>query len=362
MTHDNLPPELERALAQELEAMTTPASEEPDTQLWRSALDRHRAEERAADRGSGVFAFMRQRWATAIVASAATLAITSTVIVLTPDAPTTGTQLAERANASPDASGAELAGELSPLIGGRRPGYDGSTPLGADTEFARAEESFGNDALLRQESDELGAIGGRGNGARAGMSPADARSALASGELSLFDSPEPEGVLNLGPGGSTVDRQIVRTVRLELRVAEPDDTFARASAIVREPLGEYVQTSSRAAGVTPDDPSTSQITLRLSSLDLEAQLDRLRGMGDVLFESSSVDDVAPRKRALTEQLRSQRRAETAVQTMAERSDAPASLDTSELEEIRADISRTESEMRHLDAMAEHATVLVTIRR
>jgi len=386
----SLPPELESALAQELEAMTAPmnteSTQQNQPQLWKNALAQHRAESRAASRASVALSLLRSQWATGIASAAATLAITLTIFVLLPgsnESPDQTARLISPGSSSGSASDTRATGSREPQnlfnqIASPPPGYDGTTPLAQQEAFAQAQKAHDDEVETEALSANRSAARGTENpGMRSAgaaafapaleineeLAPADTAlaDAVASNNFTIFDTPEAGGVIGLGPNAKLRAREIIKTVRIDIRVDELQNAYAEARSITRPELGEYIESGSHEAIATATAPDEAQITLRLHAADLEAQLIRLREIGHVLFESASADDVSAQRSELLGQLRDQRRAETRLQSAIEQN--TGSTDTlAELERIREDIGRTDEALDHLDNLAEHSTVLVTFRR
>ncbi len=159
-------------------------------------------------------------------------------------------------------------------------------------------------------------------------------------------------------------RAVIRKATLELVAEDVTTTFAKASLLLSEAQGEYVQDSSINAG-SSGPASRAQLTLRVASSRLSAVLNRLRELGRVSAEQCSGEDVTTQMVDVEARLRNEQRVESELlQLLEKRHDAPLKeiFEVRQaLGDVRLRIEQFAAQRERLSRLVDLATVLVVIR-
>ena len=225
-----------------------------------------------------------------------------------------------------DSAAAEFSSAPSAAADGGARGYGRVGPAAAEWSYSHSATSGVFDSK---------AAGGRGSPASPGQGSASPPSA---------------------------DRFVVRKATIELRVADIRAVFRKASFLISEAHGEYVQESSL-AGVAPQ--LQADLTLRVTAERLATVLAELRGLGEVHSEVAGGEDVTTQVVDLEARLRNERRVEAELLELLEkRTDAPL-REVLELRQaiagVRQSIETMAGQRERLGRLVSLATVLVVIR-
>lgn len=170
---------------------------------------------------------------------------------------------------------------------------------------------------------------------------------------------------NQGPAseaGVDIERQVIRKATIELKAKDVRAAFLKASQLLSEAQGEFIQDSS----VTGEGVQTeANLTLRITADRLPEVLNELRELGEVRSEKITGEDVTGQVVDLEARLRNEKRVETELLSLLEsRKDAPLK----EILELRSSINNVRQTIEQLTAQRERlgrlvalATVLVIIR-
>jgi hypothetical protein len=158
------------------------------------------------------------------------------------------------------------------------------------------------------------------------------------------------------------DRHVIRKATIELRTSDVRAAFLKASHLVSEAHGEYVQESSLTGG---DQRLEGNLTLRVEADRLSTVLQAIRELGTVRAETAGGEDVTTQVVDLEARLNNEKRVEAELlQLMEKRTDAPLK----EVLELRAAIANVRQSIETMTAQRERlsrlvslATVLVIIR-
>lgn len=158
------------------------------------------------------------------------------------------------------------------------------------------------------------------------------------------------------------ERQVIRKATLELTSKDVPAVFSKASLLVNESLGEFIERSSL-SGAAP--LSSAEIVLRVSASRLGTVLTQLRQLGAVVSENAGGDDVTDRVIDLDARLRNECRIETELLQLLE-SRPNASLEEvlklrGELARVRLGIEQLEGQKQQLSRSVSLATILVIVR-
>lgn len=164
------------------------------------------------------------------------------------------------------------------------------------------------------------------------------------------------------PSADAPVRHVIRTATIDLKADDVSGVFNRAAKAIDEAAGEYVENSSLAG---EGEQAVGRLTLRVRPDRLEAVLATLRGMGEVVAEHSSADDVTDQVIDLDARLTNERRVETELQELLA-SRENASLDEilklrESLREVRERIERLTAQRDALAGRVSLASVAVSIR-
>lgn len=159
-----------------------------------------------------------------------------------------------------------------------------------------------------------------------------------------------------------IQRAVIRKATLELRCPDVPAAAAKATLLLNEAGGEYVQESSlRGEG----SGARAQLTLRVAADRMSQVLAELRSLGRVTGESSSGTDVTTQVIDLEARLRNETRVEAELlELLASRDDAPLA-DVLQLRQqialVRSEIERLTAQRDQLSRLVSLGTVLLIIR-
>lgn len=159
-----------------------------------------------------------------------------------------------------------------------------------------------------------------------------------------------------------VGRHVIRKATIELVTQDVRAAFLKASHLISEAKGEYVQDSSLTG---TGDRLEANLTLRIVAQRLPEVLNELRQLGKVRSERTGGEDVTGQIVDLDARLRNEQRVEVELLELLEkREDAPLK-DILELRrsiaEVRESIERLIAQRDRLSRLVSLATVLVIIR-
>jgi hypothetical protein len=188
---------------------------------------------------------------------------------------------------------------------------------------------------------------------------ADAHETMCGGKIAGAFTP-PQGASAVA--GPTAERQVIRKATIELKAKDVRAVFLKASQLLSEARGEYVQDSS----LTGEGVHTEgNLTLRVAANRLPEVLNELRQLGEVRSEKVTGEDVTGQVVDLEARLRNEQRVETELLTLLEtRKNSPLK----EILDLRASIAGVRQTIEQLIAQRDRlgrlvslATVLVIIR-
>jgi hypothetical protein len=160
-------------------------------------------------------------------------------------------------------------------------------------------------------------------------------------------------------GDASIERKVVITSSIELRVEDLHDAYIEAQAIARE-AGGFVAESLLRGG---DAGEASTIRLRVPASEHDAVVSRLRGLGvDVASESQNAREVTEEYTDLASRLANLQRTEAQYQQFLARAgtlDEVLSV-SGRLDAVRGQIEQTEGRIRLLDDLTDFATVNVSL--
>lgn len=157
-------------------------------------------------------------------------------------------------------------------------------------------------------------------------------------------------------------RQVVRKATVELSTNDVQAAFMKASLLISEARGEYVEESSL-TGSGKD--AQAHIKLRVAADRLSEVLNQLRELGEVVSEKSGGEDITTQVVDLEARLRNEHRIEKELLELLEnREDAPLK-EVLELRQhiasVRQQIERLTAQRTQMERLVSLATVLVLIR-
>lgn len=309
----------------------------PTPELWRRALAAT-----ASRRKWGFPSIFRSQASLCIAVGAAAAAIFITVGVFTHRGRSNGEQSADVTDSPP---GPATVRPSTEDLEGARYYSVASSPEKAQTvdDIARMRNS------ILADRDDATRRGGRpraGGGASPPASPAT-------------PPPSSGGERGAEPSG---ERQVIRKATIELVTKDVRATFLKATQLISEARGEYVQDS----GLTGEpNRMEGNLTLRVAAERLPEMLNELRGLGEVRAEKSGGEDVTTQVVDLEARLRNEQRVEAEMlQLLEKRQDAPLKeiLELrSALSGVRQTIEQLTGQRERLGRLVSLATVLVIIR-
>jgi hypothetical protein len=211
------------------------------------------------------------------------------------------------------------------------------------------------------ESERLASLGytaGGHAGAKADAPAAGGRRAAAQWSFAQVEQ------TSTAADGSqpALDRQVIRKATIELAAKDVRAAFLKASLLISEARGEYIQDS----GLSDmGHRLEGNLTLRVAADRLSEVLNELRQLGEVRSERNTGEDVTGQVVDLEARLHNEQRVEAELlQLLERRKDAPLK----EILELRDSISGVRQTIEQLTAQREKlsrlvslATVLVIIR-
>ncbi|MFQ5805550.1 MAG: DUF4349 domain-containing protein [Phycisphaerae bacterium] len=157
-------------------------------------------------------------------------------------------------------------------------------------------------------------------------------------------------------------RQIIRKATIELLTDDVRAAFLKATQIVSEAKGEYVQDSSLTGTA---ENMQADLTLRVAADRVPEVMNELRQLGEVRSEKLAGEDVTTQAVDLEARLRNEQRVETELLELLEkRKDAPLTEILqlrATLSDVRSVIERLTAQRERLNRLVSLATVLVIIR-
>jgi hypothetical protein len=152
----------------------------------------------------------------------------------------------------------------------------------------------------------------------------------------------------------SADRQVIRKATIDLKARDVRATFLKATQLLSEANGEYIEQSS----LTGQDATLQgSLTLRVSAARLSEVLNQLRGLAAVVSETSGGEDVTNQVVDLEARLHNEQRVEAELLGLMEaRKDAPLK----EVLELRDSISRVRENIERMTAQRERLGRLVSL--
>lgn len=149
-------------------------------------------------------------------------------------------------------------------------------------------------------------------------------------------------------------RQVIRRAQMDLKVADVQVAFSKAAFLLSEARGEFVEESS----LTGQAPQlTGTLRLRVASSRLGEVLTSLRGLGEVMGESSTGEDVTDQVVDVEARIRNEQRVEAELLALLEsRRGAPLN----EVLQVRASLSTVRDSIERLTAQRDRLSRLVSL--
>jgi len=211
-----------------------------------------------------------------------------------------------------------------------------------------------------------------------GYGKTDAQSASGSTPEDV-SVPDERGPVVAGGEGDAVasvrtpsDSLVIRTSAIEVRVARIDAAIAGLRAAVARAGGEISDMNvSRGVGAggtrgvvadLPQGPAFASVTIRVPAQDLSRLEDEVAGLGSVVTQSSSADDVTEAAIDLGARLKNLRAEETRLRSFLERTDKVSELleVERELARVRGEIESMEAQLTYLERQSARATLTVAL--
>lgn len=157
-------------------------------------------------------------------------------------------------------------------------------------------------------------------------------------------------------------RAVIRKVTMDLEVKDFRAAFAKASLLVSDAQGEYLESADQFGS---PEPSRGSLVLRVRSERLSSVLNDLRALGVVTSETARGEDVTEQVVDLAARLRNERRIEQELLALFDaRKDAPLKEIVELRNELNASRERIERLVAQNDRIARSvalATILVSMR-
>lgn len=161
---------------------------------------------------------------------------------------------------------------------------------------------------------------------------------------------------------AVVERFVIRKVSMELLSPDVRGTFSRVSLLINEGLGEYIE-DAQVSG--EDSKAQAQLTLRILASRVGEVMTQLQGLGKVVSQNTTGQDVTDQVVDLEARMRNEQRVEKELlELLASRKDAPLKelLEVrTEVDQARERIERMQASRDRLARLTSLATVLVMIK-
>ena len=176
-------------------------------------------------------------------------------------------------------------------------------------------------------------------------------------------TPSAQGPASTSPQADVAPvRQVIRRAQMDLKVADVQVAFSKAAFLLSEARGEFVEESS----LTGQAPQlTGTLRLRVASSRLGEVLTSLRGLGEVMGESSTGEDVTDQVVDVEARIRNEQRVEAELLALLEsRRGAPLAeiLQVRQsLASVRESSERLIAQRDRLSRLVSLSTILVTMQ-
>ncbi|MFO8101000.1 MAG: DUF4349 domain-containing protein [Dehalococcoidia bacterium] len=220
----------------------------------------------------------------------------------------------------------------------------------------------GDDELMEEHKSAAEGTGERSRGLAGPPGPTGTKVDIEGAGLQISSPvPQEETVLFYGntqvSGGSTIDRMIVRTGQMNLKVADVGETLNQIKTITQS-LGGYVVSSDWQAG---EEENSATISIRVPAKEYESATLSLRDLAiEVLYESTRAQDVTEEYTDLEAQLRNLEATEERYLQLLEKAETVEEmLDVEEeLSDTRGRIEQIQGRMQYLEQTS--ATSLINV--
>lgn len=238
-------------------------------------------------------------------------------------------------------------------------GYQAAGEIG--TSLSRGAEQFDVAEIAQKDMAYSGADGGTapeyaGTSAAPGVAPTDEVASTA-----------------VSPGA---ERVIISAASMSLRVDDIDDAISsvrKIAAASNSEISNLVITSgeispepmplSTDSGTTGNSgPADAQVTLRVPADGLRAVEQRVSGLGVVLAQSASQDDVTQQHVDMKARLKNLQAEEARLRTFLQRTDKVSELLVveRELSRVRGEIESMQAQLQYLERQAAMATLTISL--
>jgi len=325
----------------QLERQLTELTRWPDAapDVWKAALETHEARQRVPILKREIrWSSLSGRWAAVLVVALTGFAVV--LLIIFQASRSRSADFARRMTSPNEVSAPPVSTSPPP------PSLDISSSLSTGSSV----EATYNDRQIQYFIDTSGAGSAP---ARGGISGGQAGPVAGGG-----GSPRAATTPPLAP---LLDRQVVRTSTIELTCEDIRAAFLKASLLISEATGEFIEQST----LTGEGPAArASLTLRIAATRLSTVLNELRELGEVEAESTRGEDVTAQIVDLDARLTNERRVEQELlQLLESRNDAPLEDILAlrrQINDIRLGIERLTAQRERLGRLVSLATVLVII--
>lgn len=314
-------------LERELAALTAPSAAEPD--LWRTALSS--AGGRAGPRASILARRIPQ----------SALAVAAVVVLCV-----------------------FLVGAILPSLGKAR----------SSARVSSAVEQAPDATIRGDELRRANTAGGDPEGEAGSLGYAYAYQPPVGGRVSKWASEFQDAAKPDAQQPTPADRFVIRKAQLELKSKDVRATFIKASMLLSEASGEYMEESSltgqdaqldKDGNITRPSTLAASVKLRVTATRLGTVLAQLRELGEVVSETAGGEDVTEQMVDLEARIRNEQRVETELLALLESRKGEPLEGILKLREsignVRQNIERMTAQRERLSRLVSLATVLVIIR-
>jgi hypothetical protein len=213
------------------------------------------------------------------------------------------------------------------------------------------------DRFARERKEAAGGVGGALADRSLAQAQPQAGRGIASGTLGALQAAPSPGAQVAGEAGSVMTKrlraepsEVVQLIAYHVSLTVETKEFAAAKKKVEtvvEQAGGYIAQAHSAE--TPNQPQRADLTLRVPAEHLHAVLDELRGLGRVVNEQISSEEVTGQVVDLETRLRNARATEQRlIQVLNERTGK-----VRDILEVEREIGRTRQEIERMDAQRQN---------
>lgn len=208
----------------------------------------------------------------------------------------------------------------------------------------------------------VGSTGVQANAAAA-SAPAARDAAAAPASAPNAPSPALTTVEQSSAAAQAFDRKVIRNGQLTVEVSDMEQALVQTRAIATRSGGFVSASSTHVERVDNQERTVADLTLQVRSIAADSAISDLRGMGKVLSENSSSQDVTEEYVDISANLENLRATEAAIVKLMDRATQIQDVLAlqRELSNVRGQIDRLQGRQRFIENRTEMTTISVSLR-